>query len=61
MHYTVKQCYLCQISYVKYPGKGLLLPTAFSRLFAVGKCEKHSPHFFFANMIKPGTSVNIHV
>ena len=26
-----------------YPGKGLLKPTAFSRLFAVAKYEKHSP------------------
>ena len=39
--------------YVKYPGKGLLKPTASSRLFPVGKCEKHSPQMgFFANMIK---------
>ena len=27
--------------------KGILKPKAFSRFFAVGKCEKHSPHFFF--------------
>ena len=38
--YSGKDCYLCQISSVKYPGKGLLMPTAFSKPFAVGKCEK---------------------
>ena len=36
-----------QISYVKYPGKVHLMPTAFSRLFAVGKRENHSPQMFF--------------
>ena len=44
---------LCQI-----PWKCLLMPTAFSRLFAIGKCEKHSPRIVFADMIKPGTYVN---
>ena len=44
---------LCQI-----PWKCLLMPTAFSRLFAIGKCEKHSPRIFCADMIKPGTYVN---
>ena len=33
---------LCQISW-----KGLLMPTAFLRLFVVGKCKKHSPQYFF--------------
>ena len=45
--YSGKHCYLCQISYVKYPGKGLLMPKAFSRLFAVRKCEKHLPQMYF--------------
>ena len=43
---------LCHISHVKYPGKGLLLPTAFSRLFDVGKCEKHSSQMFFCEYDK---------
>ena len=46
------------ISYVKYHGKGLLVPSAISTLFAVGKCEKHSPQMFFCEYDKPGTYVN---
>ena len=35
---------LCQISW-----KGLLMPTASSRLFAVGKYEKNSPKILFGD------------
>ena len=35
---------LCQISW-----KGLLMPTASSRLFAVGKWEKNSPKILFGD------------
>ena len=35
---------LCQIAW-----EGLLMPTALSRLFAVGKCEKNSPKILFGD------------
>ena len=43
---------LCQISW-----KGPFDSYSLLKVFAVEKCEKHSPQTFFANMIKPGTYV----
>ena len=40
MSNILEKAFWCLQPYVKYPGKGLLMPTAFSKLFAVGKCEK---------------------
>ena len=57
--YSGKHCYLCQIPYVKYPGKGLLMPTAFSKLFVLENAKNIRHNFFVClNMIKPGTYVN---
>ena len=58
----VVNCYLCQISYVKYPWKGLLMPTAFSKPFLVlENAKKIRQKSYLAIMNKSGTDIDYHV